>query len=279
MSIVPVSLIGLDPITAVVEKQIADGAVRYLATSKSKNSLLSVAVAITDDTAIGFLSYRSIYFALAVLASALLFGAFVLIGLADFETAKSIAQRNSMEVEKKVAEAAAADRGMFLAVMSHEIRTPLNGVLGALELMRDAKLDDRSQRCLNMAAENGEMLLKLIDDVLLFSKSDNDYIGIMNEPFNMHELCTSVHKSLLSMSIVGGNRFHLSLTKEASLRVIGDAARIRQILNNLIGNANKFTKQGIITLEVEVLGAADGRLFFEWASATQESEFRKTSRK
>ena len=261
-SSIPIRLIALDAPAINVDKHVSDGTHRLVATRFSDASSLSVIVAITNDVTSNFVSFHSVYFALAVLASALLSGATLLIRSADQQATKNLAQRNAMEVVKQVAEVAASDRGMFLAVMSHEIRTPLNGVLGALELMRDAKLDDRSQRCLNMAAENGEMLLKLIDDVLLFSKSDNDQISIMREHFSMQELCTSVHKSMLSMCIVGGNRFRLSLATEAPVRVIGDAPRIRQILNNLIGNANKFTKQGVITLSVETLAKTDETIYF-----------------
>ena len=198
------------------------------------------------------------YIAVAALSTLLLIVTATAFQLAQEQARRSLEQRNSMEVAKKVAEANAVDRSLFLAVMSHEIRTPLNGVLGALDLIKRDDLNHRTHRCVDMATESSETLLKLIDDILLFSKSDHNHIDLAQEPFVLTDLFASVHKSLLSLTISNKNRFELSICAEAKHAVVGDAHRLRQVLVNLIGNANKFTKKGRILLKIETMpGPAD----------------------
>ena len=244
-----------------VERQIFDGASRMVVSRSIAGYPLRVMAAMTQDAGTGTLSKTSYSFLIAV---ALLSIAELLAGLVIFRSQKQATnyarQRSSLELEKRLAEANATDRGLFLAVMSHEIRTPLNGVLGALDLMRDCKLDSRGKRCVKMATENGESLLRLIDDILLFSKSENSQIDLLRERFSIKDLGESVHEALLSLTVIKGNTFTISISEEAGHFVTGDPRRLRQVLINLINNANKFTDRGKVVLKVDSLPSPENKL-------------------
>ena len=261
VSTIPVTSTLSGGTSSLVESQIFDGLPRLVANRKVPNYPLSVMIATTNELSDEFFNGNyTTYFGITLLCTALLVLTSLVISRLQAHAKASLEQRNAMEIEKKVAEASASDRSLFLAVMSHEIRTPLNGVLGALDLMRGASLDDRTQRCVNMATESSETLLKLIDDILLFSKSENSNIDLAQNPFSLDHLCSSLHKSLLSLTIVNKNRFKLEVCPQAKRTVIGDAHRLRQVLSNLINNANKFTNKGSISLRLQALSDSTDRL-------------------
>jgi signal transduction histidine kinase/CheY-like chemotaxis protein/HPt (histidine-containing phosphotransfer) domain-containing protein len=159
----------------------------------------------------------------------------------------------ALEFDKKVAEAAAESRSMFLAVMSHEIRTPINGILGALHLLRNRPLDDRGSRCITIAMDNSETLLRLVDDILLFSKGSHGTCDLASEAFAVDHLCTSVRRTFLDRAVSSGNKLDVWVCRRSAVRVIGDPVRLRQILTNLVGNANKFTHNGSIAIRASVI--------------------------
>ena len=244
-----------------VEKKIFDGVPLRVISRTLAAYPLRVVAAKSHDADVFLLRDRySKYFIVISLLSMLeLIAGFALSG-SQKRASISRAERNAMEVEKKIAEASANDKNLFLAVMSHEIRTPLNGVLGALELMKGSGLDNRSQRCLRMATESGESLLGLIDDILLFAKSEYDQIHLVLAPFSLRDLCVDVHESMLPLTARNQNTFNISVCEEASRAVIGDTRRLRQVLINLVGNSSKFTTEGTITLKVEKIRIDNERL-------------------
>lgn len=260
---IPVDLFFFKDTKNVVEKQVFDGQLRLVASHNLVGYPLTVMLAMTSDFSAKVLEpARLIYIWVAVTASSIILVGALWIRRAAVDASKSIEARKSMEVEKTLAESHAADRSMFLAVMSHEIRTPLNGVLGALDLMRSSILDDRCQRCVEMATENGEALLHLIDDILLVSKAENSAVEIVQVAFCLEELSVSVHKSMVSLALQNRNRLKLDLCKEASTIILGDPRRLRQVLVNLIGNANKFTKRGDVVLSITCLNKGAKKLCF-----------------
>ena len=239
-------------VTDVVEKQMFDGVARQVITRPLAAYPMRVMVAKSNDAYDPMLRDRySQYFMVISLLSILELIAGLTLSRLQQRASLSRAERNAMEVEKKIAEASANDKNLFLAVMSHEIRTPLNGVLGALELMKSSGLNTRSQKCLRVATESGESLLGLIDDILLFAKSEYDQIDLAHAPFSLKELCVKVHESMQPLAAKNKNIFNIWVCEEASKTVIGDSRRLRQVLINLIGNASKFTTAGSITLKVE----------------------------
>ena len=247
-------------LTHTVDQQKLNGLTHLVAMRRVEGRPLSVMVAVTNDLNNRMWNHNSLtYLGFSGFGTLVVLGAMVATLRSHNISARSLQQRNEMEIAKKVAESSAADRSMFLAVMSHEIRTPLNGVLGALDLIRHETLSDRGRRCVKMATEAGESLLGLINDVLLFSKSEFNAIDIAREPFVLATLIGSVHECMLPLSVKGHNLLTIELCAEASHTVVGDAGRLRQVLVNLVGNACKFTSGGRITLRVEArAGTGDG---------------------
>ena len=257
----PVALPLTRSTAGVVEKQIFGGAPRQVVSRSLVEHPLRIMVAKTNDADDVPLRDRySKYFMVILLLSILELIAGIALAQLQKRASISNAQRAAMEVEKKVAEASASDKNLFLAVMSHEIRTPLNGVLGALELIKGCGLDSRDQHCISMATENSETLLALIDDILLFAKSEYNQIDLACEAFSLRELCVNVQESMLSLTTKNENSFNILVCEEAGRAVIGDARRLRQVLVNLIGNASKFTNGGAISLKVEKLRIDRDRL-------------------
>jgi len=163
-------------------------------------------------------------------------------------TARKVAE-SALVSAKEVAESANKAKSEFLANMSHEIRTPLNGVLGMLQLLRLGCTHEEQESFTQMALDSGLRLLSLLNDILDFSRMEAGVISIASEPFQIRELLDSV----MQIFSLNASEKHLDLScvldPLADGHVVGDEARIRQILFNLVGNAIKFTKSGSVRIE------------------------------
>jgi signal transduction histidine kinase/CheY-like chemotaxis protein/HPt (histidine-containing phosphotransfer) domain-containing protein len=159
---------------------------------------------------------------------------------------------------KEAAEAGNRTKSIFLATMSHEIRTPMNGVLGMLELLSLTTLDAEQRTTLEVVRESGKSLQRIIDDILDFSKIEAGKLEV-------RPVVASIAATVKAVSnIFSGNasskrldlRFRVDPTISPALLV--DPMRLRQILNNFVSNALKFTENGRIEIKAELLGRADG---------------------
>jgi signal transduction histidine kinase/CheY-like chemotaxis protein/HPt (histidine-containing phosphotransfer) domain-containing protein len=170
------------------------------------------------------------------------------------------------ELQSTRDEAQAANRakGAFLAAMSHEIRTPMNGVLGMAELLAHSPLDEEQSQTVTTVRESAQSLLRIIDDILDFSKIEAGRLELEAEPLLLTPLVEGACDALAPLAAAREVQLWVAVEPGVPERVLSDAVRIRQVLNNLVGNAIKFSAGRTAVsgkVEVRVSAAEDGVRF------------------
>ena len=181
-----------------------------------------------------------------------------------YESQKDIAfdaladSNRALDEAKRRADAEAAARGRFLATMSHEVRTRMSGLLGMVDLLLSdsgAAIDPRYSSRIRSASEP---LLRVIDDILDFSRIDSGHVDIELRRFDVVEAAEEVVVLLSERARLGGLLLRCEVEGSVPETWVGDPMRVAQVLTNLINNALKFTEDGAVTLRVLLDGDRDG---------------------
>ncbi len=156
---------------------------------------------------------------------------------------------------KEMAQAADRAKSAFLANMSHEIRTPLNGIMGMIELLRLTGLSEEQSEYADTATHSCRRLVQLLSDILDLSRIEAGMLALRNEPMSPAEVLKQTADLFAPMARKQGLELVLAVDPAVPDLVVGDKARLQQVLTNVVGNALKFTREGRVTIDAWLLPA------------------------
>ncbi len=165
--------------------------------------------------------------------------------------------KNDLEEANTKLKNASKFKSEFLANMSHEIRTPMNGVIGLTEILLDTPLTDQQHQFLSMVKNSSTQLLTLLNDILDLSKIEAGQIFLENTTFNLRPTVENVADLVIKRVEDKNIELNIFIHNEVPVHLVGDPARLKQVLVNLVGNAIKFTEGGEVTIQVKLKEKTD----------------------
>ncbi|MBF0196962.1 MAG: response regulator [Planctomycetes bacterium] len=164
-----------------------------------------------------------------------------------------VAYSEELKKAKEAAEAGTKAKAAFLSAMSHEIRTPMNGIIGVIEVLNKCSSTPQQKAYLDVLMSSSDALMHLLNEILDLNKMESGKMAVEKMPFDLQEFIYevfNVFKHAHSSEEVG---LKINIDSNASRAVVGDVSKIRQVLNNLLSNALKFTSEGCVELSIILL--------------------------
>ena len=169
-------------------------------------------------------------------------------------------QASALRLARDEARSADAAKGLFLANMSHEIRTPMNAVIGLTSLVLQTRLDETQRDYLSKVQTSSKALLALLNDILDYSKIEAGKVALEAEEFSPEETIENVGNLFSAKVEEAGLDLLFEIDRDMPPRLVGDALRLTQVLNNLVGNAIKFTSVGEVVIGARVVARTDDQV-------------------
>ena len=166
-------------------------------------------------------------------------------------------EAEALRQERDLVQASSRAMSQFLANMSHEIRTPMNAVIGLGHLALKTKLNAKQRGYLEKICSSSRSLLDIINDILDFSKIEAGRVELECTDFSLEEVLRTVSDLFGPRALEKGIDYRVRLAPELPATLLGDPLRLAQVLNNLIGNAVKFTEKGEVVIEVRPVSRQD----------------------
>ncbi|MFS0869150.1 ATP-binding protein [Paenibacillus xylanilyticus] len=169
-------------------------------------------------------------------------------------------EQKHLLIEKEAVELANQVKNEFIATMNHEIRTPMNGVMGITELLAATDLSDKQKEYVATLQKSGKSLLRIVNDILDYSKLDSNHEQLLKEAFSVREAITEtleiLHAGILNKKL----QVNVFVDIDVPEILIGDDGRFRQVILNLLGNALKFTNEGSINVVAKLLSSNQSKV-------------------